>query len=617
MSGQEFLAWLEQTNLFIIPLDTQKWFRYHHLFQKFLQYRLHDLRGPDEIAILHTRASHWFTEHGFLEDAIHHTLESGDIARTERLIGQHRHDLINQEQWGSLERWLDLLPRQRIGQDPELLISEAWLCSVRGRWQEALTAAEQVEQLLSRTSLESTMAKAIQGEINVIRAHLAGWLADGSKGIALTQYALDVLPAAWYYARSVAHMILVVGYHMIGETNKAYTHLEQALKKKASRPLAYIRLLIAQCLLHWIDADLSALIRTATHLAKRSQETNRQESLALGRYFLGCAYYQRHDLGNAEHHLMAATHIPYILSANFFCQSTWALALTYQASGKPEKADKIVESTLAFFLERQNPRLLGLANVLQADMALRQGRIAEADHWATQFDPKPLLLMHTFYVPQLTLVKVLLAQETSASREQVAELLAKLQDFVERTHNTRFLIEVLALQALLYNAQDNEETALEVLEHALTLAEPGGFIRLFVDLGPDMASLLRRCLSQNGPVSYIGKILAAFRDEGPGPEQDAAEEQAEHQAATFHDQSPTERLMKLDPQPGMDLFTKREREVWDLLTQRLSYQEMADSLIISPKTVKRHVITIYKKLGVHSRREAMAKINDLGILSDH
>ncbi|MCP4403278.1 MAG: AAA family ATPase, partial [bacterium] len=606
MSGQAFLAWLEQTNLFVIPLDTRQWFCYHHLFQKFLLYRLQELHGPDEIAALHTRASHWFAEQGFLEDAIHHAMESGDSAGAGRLVGQHRHDLINQEQWTRLERWLNRLPRQYIDQDPELLISEAWLCTIKGRWQEALTVAEQVEQLLPRTSLKPVMMKAIQGEINLIRANITIWLANGQRGIDLAQYALDVLPPAWYYARSGAHLMLALGYQTTGKRDKAYAHLEYALEKKSSRPSAYIRLLVAQCLLYWINADLSALTRTATHLVKRSQETKRQESLALGRYFLGCACYQRHDLGNAERHLMAATHLPYILPANFFCQSAWALALTYHASGKPEKVDKIVESTLTFFLERQNPKLLQQANTLQADLALRQGRIAEAGHWAKQFDPKPLLLMHTFYVPQLTFVKILLAQETAAGGKQAAELLVRLCDFVERTHNTRFLIEVLALQALLHNAQGDEQAALEAIERALTLAEPGGFIRLFVDLGPDMACLLRRCLSRKGPVSYIGKILTAFRDERLSPEQEAVS----------LDQPLTDPVKKSGSRLWDDLLTKREREILQLLAQRLSHQEIAEILFISPKTVKRHAMTIYNKLNVHSRREAVDKAHELGILSD-
>ena len=447
--------------------------------------------------------------------------------------------------------------------------------------------------------------KPIEGEINVIRASLAGWMADGHGAIALTQQALDMLPPAWYYARSSAHMILAGGYHMTGKIGKAYAHLEYALEKKSSRPSAYIRLLVAQCLFHWIDADLSPLKRTATHLFERGQELKRPESLALGRYFLGCVHYQRNELEQAERDLVAASHVPYVLSSNFFCQSAWALALTYHASGRPEKADEIVESTLTFFLEQQNPRLLLLANALQADLALRQGRIAEASHWAKQYAQEPLLLMHTFYVPQLTLVKCFLAQKTAVAREQATELLVQLRDFVERTHNTRFLIEVMALQALLHNAQGDEKAALSTLSDVLTLAEPGGFIRLFVDLGPGMASLLRRCISRKGSVSYIGKILAAFRDEEPGPGQEAASPV----------QPLTEPVKKTGSRLWDDLLTKREREILQLLAQRLSHQEIAETVFISPKTVKRHAMTIYNKLNVHSRREAVAKAHELGVLS--
>ena len=116
-------------------------------------------------------------------------------------------------------------------------------------------------------------------------------------------------------------------------------------------------------------------------------------------------------------------------------------------------------------------------------------------------------------MPQLTLVKILLAQDTTLSREYAAGLLKQLYDFVVSTHNTRFQIEVLALQALLCDIRGEGPAALESLAKALNLAEPGGFIRLFVDLGPQMADLLKQLIKQNDAVGYIGRILAAFRED--------------------------------------------------------------------------------------------------------
>ena len=160
--------------------------------------------------------------------------------------------------------------------------------------------------------------------------------------------------------------------------------------------------------------------------------------------------------------------------------------------------------------------MLQVLRAFQAELALLQGRIAEAGQWAAQVDSSlPLMAMPLFYAPQLTLPKVLLALNTPFSRQQAAEVLARLYEFVTATHNTRFLIEVLALQALLHDAQKNEKAALKALEQAIMLAQPGGFIRLFADLGPRMRDLLNRLRSQGIASIYINQILAAFHDAKP------------------------------------------------------------------------------------------------------
>ena len=134
-----------------------------------------------------------------------------------------------------------------------------------------------------------------------------------------------------------------------------------------------------------------------------------------------------------------------------------------------------------------------------------------AGRWAATVGPQiPLGLMAFFYAPQLTLPKVLLAMNTPASRQQAAAALSQLHAFVTATHNTRFLIDVLALEALLHAAEGNEPAALQALEQALILAQPGGFIRAFVDLGPAMAGLLERLPRQGLAAEYVDRILRAF-----------------------------------------------------------------------------------------------------------
>ncbi|MEI2691508.1 MAG: LuxR C-terminal-related transcriptional regulator [Anaerolineae bacterium] len=230
-------------------------------------------------------------------------------------------------------------------------------------------------------------------------------------------------------------------------------------------------------------------------------------------------------------------------------------------------------------------------------LAVRQGNPGAARHWATAVGPfLPLGMMPYFYAPQLTLPKVLLALNMPASRAQAADALSRLHAFVTSTHNTRFTIEVLTLQALLQDAQGEEQAALATLKQAVMLAEPGGFVRLFVDLGPRLAKLFTRLTQTRIATSYVDQILQAYAASPPAVPQPGPVA------------STVQSIELVEP------LTERELEVLALLAQRLSSKEIAQALVISPLTVKRHASSIYGKLQVSGRREAVAKATLLGLL---
>ena len=275
-----------------------------------------------------------------------------------------------------------------------------------------------------------------------------------------------------------------------------------------------------------------------------------------------------------------------------FPHSTFGLASAHQAQGQVEPARAAVATAVRYALEMNNPAMLADARAFEAHLALLQGRDGEAARWAAQADrnirtaPMPL-----FYAPDFTLVEILLAQGTPASLEEAARLLARLHEVVQATHNTRFLIEALALQALLHDARHERSAALDALQQAVALAEPGGVIRVFVDLGPRMAALLHQLAAQtSGPRRFIARLLAAF--------------------PAARDPAPALRQSSL-----IEPLSERELEVLALLAQRLTNKEIARALSISPMTVKRHSSNIYQKLAVGGRREAVAKAAALGLVS--
>ena len=180
-------------------------------------------------------------------------------------------------------------------------------------------------------------------------------------------------------------------------------------------------------------------------------------------------------------------------------------------------------------------------------------------------------------------------------------------------HNTLHLIEVLGLRAVALEKQGKAEEALTILERAVTLARPGGFIFPFVEIGAPMADLLKRLFEQNFASDYIEKLLVNCR----GDEQAVVPEAADNATASLHlpvSQSLSPPISK-SPQPLVDPLTHREIDVLELLAQRFQNKAIAAKLFVAPETVKAHLNNIYQKLRVGNRRQAVEKAKKLRILS--
>ncbi|HSR34033.1 MAG TPA: AAA family ATPase, partial [Anaerolineae bacterium] len=198
MSGQAFVAWLLENNPFLVRLDDSgEWYRYHHLLRELLQSRLEQRLGVDGIAALHRRASAWFARNHLMDEALHHALAAGEPEAAVHLVAQHRHNLIDREQWQRLERWLRLFDQATIEARAELSIIEAWVHNVHGRWPEELATLARVEMLLAGTEMAPEVADPIRGEINLLRANLLGWSYDGLQVLHHAERALELLPRQW------------------------------------------------------------------------------------------------------------------------------------------------------------------------------------------------------------------------------------------------------------------------------------------------------------------------------------------------------------------------------------------------------------------------------------
>jgi LuxR family maltose regulon positive regulatory protein len=608
IGGWEFISWLKKENMFLIPLDAEnRWFRFHHLFQKLLFNQLKRHFSSEDINALHAQASAWFAENGMIEEAFRHALAAGDVETAGSLVTRFGHDLMNDQQWPRLERLLGMLPRDHVEQDPQLLLFESWLLHIRISGINMLnmqTWLEKVETLLhsvpQKTSASATQMK---GHFDALRGFQLFMSAEGENALKHTRSACRNIPIHHHRARAFAHIFQTGAYQMIGDLETGLSIFNKEMERSTKSTSNYYAMYLANLnFIYWIDADLVALRQNAERSLKIAMDSGQTEAIALCIYFLGIACYHQNNLQIAEEKLTTMAQDFYFHHPVAFAHSSFALSLIYQSKGKISKARKVCENLMNYAIDTNDQDLLLLARSFNAELSLRLGRLGEASHWAKRFHAKPFLPQYFFYMPQLVMIKVLMSQDTKDSQQQATDLLNQLNDFFESIHNRIFRIHVLALQALHYDTLGERPIALEKLAKALDLAEPGGFIRLFVDLGPQMADLLKQLIKQNVAMGYIGQILAAMRED----EHKAMQDESEH-IVTQSQPSST--------QPLVEPLTNRELEILELVMQRLSNRDIAAKLFISIQTVKKHLSNIYGKLNVSKRWQAVEKAVALGILT--
>jgi LuxR family maltose regulon positive regulatory protein len=195
------------------------------------------------------------------------------------------------------------------------------------------------------------------------------------------------------------------------------------------------------------------------------------------------------------------------------------------------------------------------------------------------------------------------------------ESLRNLKQQCEEWRFTCQIIEIAVLQALALKKRGRADEALDALKDAVALAEPGGWIRPFVEAGQTMADLLMRLRQQNVSVDYIERILAAFPDTAsttPLPDLRSTNDKREFEAETITQiPDPKSKIKNSLVEP----LTNRELDVLELLAQRLQNKEIAEKLFVSPATIKSHLESIYQKLNVTNRREAVDKAKVLRIIT--
>lgn len=621
--GQEVLVHLEHANLFVIPLDDERrWYRYHHLFAEVLRQHLRQTQA-ETVSELHRRAGVWFERQGLMSEAVRHALAAGRLEHAGDLIEGHGLPVILGGQVRTVLGWIDTLPDALVRSRCVLCVVYATALIFANQIDAAEVYLKHAEELVGHDTPED-LSRLVLGQVAQLRAIIARFLGDLTRCVKLARRALELLPETEMLFRSGARLNVARAYQLSGDVGPDNERLasEVVHQTRASGSLfAVVNSLTNLARLQRLQGRLRAAAATYRQIVRTVPGQQGLEGLVGGAaYYVGLGDIHRewHDLDTAERLLMQGMDLmrgPLTIDADVVMEAHLALALVYRARGQYADALSCLNALETLARQKGFPQpLIARAEAARAHLAIARGDILAAARWADasglSVDDELEYRRHEEY---LALARVLIAQglddPDGPYLDDAFRLLERCLMMAQRGARAGSEVEILALQGLELHGKQDIQGALHALEQALGLAQPEGYVRIFVDEGAPMAVLLREILKERDRGSrdprrralpvYARRVLAVLESSG----------------ATAATPMPSGEVPE-QAQPLAEPLTKRELEVLGLIAEGLSNREIAARLFIATSTVKWHVNAVFRKLEADSRTRVVARARQTGLLSE-
>jgi ATP/maltotriose-dependent transcriptional regulator MalT len=618
------LEYLERANLFVVALDDERrWYRYHHLFAELLRGRLAQ-RLPDQAAALHLRASTWFEGCGLLEEAIAHAMAAGEMERAAQLVEKIAISMFVEARPTTLSRWMDALPE-------DVLRARPWLCLYHAWTHHWVGLREQVEEwlVLAETALAGVPSapegsgssatdcrmtpnerRSLLGHIAAIRAYNMLTKGDLPGVMEMAPKALALLSEG-EYVRTTLAVALGGAYWGQGNVLAAQNAFETA-RANALRGGHHYSSVPSACYVGMQQAK-RGLLHEAYETYSRARELSvapdgREVPVAgFPNIKMGDLLREWNDMPGAGLLLVKGVEQSARLGqADVLTDAYVALARFHLAQGALDEVWETVQK--ADDLVRQSsidPFIVCWLDDLRVRALLAGGDLDASIRWARDSGlTTDGELSYHYDLHHINLARVLVARGVADMSgpwlEESLALLGRLQTAAAQAGWVQEEIKIGILQAIALHAQGEKDKAVQLLGEALALAEPGGYIRLFLDEGEPLRLLIldfRSWIEKQPPqghklIEYVGRLLAAFAPPAALPE------------SKVSDRNST----MIDPLSG------RELKVLQLIAQGLSNREIGERLFLALDTVKGHNRKIFDKLQVQSRTEAIARAHELGLL---
>ncbi|MGO9082859.1 MAG: BTAD domain-containing putative transcriptional regulator [Streptosporangiaceae bacterium] len=609
--GKAALEALDRGNLFLVPLDDRRqWYRYHHLFADVLQARLLD-EQPDQVPDLHRRASAWFQRSGEQSAAISHALAGEDFQRAADLVELALTVMSQTRQEATVRGWLELIPDEVIRVRPVLSVAIAWVLLSDGEFEGVEARLRDAERWLDATTgtgagspvspagmvvANEEEFRRLPGTIELYRAAQALARGEPLGAIRHARRTLDLAPDEDHRTRASASGLMAIAFWGSGDLQAAHSAWAECAAglRRAGHIADIFGCTIAMADIRLVQGRLGEAMRTYEQALQRAPEQSGPVLRGTADMYVGISEVHRehNDLAAATQQLLRSQELGDHsgLPQNRY---RWrvAMARIRQAEGDLGGALELLNEAERLYMGDMFPNVRPVP-ALKARVWIAQDRLGEALGWAREQGLS--VDDHLSYLREfehITLARMLLARSEGERAEHsvhdATRLLKRLLLAAEEGGRAGHVIEILVLQALAHQTLGDLPAALGCLERALTLAEPEGYVRVFADEGPPMASLLRAAAKRGTTRNYVRWLLATLSETG---------------------QDRPVRHALIDP------LSERELDVLRLLGTELDGPAIARELMVSLNTMRTHTKNIYVKLAVTNRRAAIRRAAELDLL---
>jgi LuxR family maltose regulon positive regulatory protein len=603
-ASSQILEEMERSGLFLQALGGEPpWYRYHALFAEALQAQARKRLGEEDLHRCLSRACAWYEQQDMFAEGIEARLSAGEwelaASLMERALTIQTHPAMPERV--TLLRWVEMLPEPVLEAHPALCVTyAAALLFTLDRSSPATMAL--IEEPLNRAerAYERTEAWGKLGEALSCHAEVARWHGDQPLAQSLARLALTLPPEPPMRWRGAS--ILTIGAFEMrkGRPEEARRLILEGQKLMETLPIPGYSVHGATLMLGEIGFRQGRLHQAEQYyrqLLARAQENPFDQMAAL--FGLAKVFYEWNHLAEAEQSVaqvleLGRAHLDelgkYFVEVGVLFPASLLQARLSQARGEYVQAQESLQKLLAEAQEHQLPSLSKMALAQQVELSLAAGFLPSVEDWqATSNPPDDEDGRMQQEQDALLRARILIAR---GEITEALHLLGYWQEEARTWKRLRSELEIHVLRSLAYAASSRPAQAGQALKEALILAQPEGFQRLFLEKGEQLSTPLRtlfRDLREEPSVSYARDLLLAFASgSGGNPHASSA--------------------LLLEP------LTEAEQRVLGLLARGRTNPEIAATLVVSINTVKTHVQSIYRKLGVKSRWEASEAAHRLDLL---